>query len=164
LDSVGGVQSWDGLKNLAHPSCPSSLSLLRRWSKNFVLRMNLPSILMPKHCRLIFCWSNQWWESWASVNIELYWSSRVYLFHCVHSSRIEQLDGKNGTSEMDKLWKHPSSRDFVPCVAPNSSYSREKAFEWTISFFLISISLCYYLFGLVVFVILQLLLNLEVTF
>ncbi|KAJ6811843.1 uncharacterized protein M6B38_150985 [Iris pallida] len=39
------------------------------------------------------------------------------------SEKIEQLGGKNGTSALAKLWKQPSSRDFVPCVAPSSNYS-----------------------------------------
>ncbi|ONK74136.1 uncharacterized protein A4U43_C03F3140 [Asparagus officinalis] len=37
--------------------------------------------------------------------------------------RIEQLDGNNGSSELQKLWKHPSSKDYVPCVTPDTSYS-----------------------------------------
>ncbi|KAJ6851038.1 uncharacterized protein M6B38_262850 [Iris pallida] len=35
----------------------------------------------------------------------------------------EKLGSKNWTLELANLWKQPSSRDFVPCVAPSSNYS-----------------------------------------
>ncbi|KAJ6843467.1 uncharacterized protein M6B38_296770 [Iris pallida] len=35
----------------------------------------------------------------------------------------EKLGSKNWTLELVKLWKQPSSRDFVPCVAASSNYS-----------------------------------------
>ncbi|KAL3845774.1 hypothetical protein ACJIZ3_003177 [Penstemon smallii] len=33
------------------------------------------------------------------------------------------LDGANERSELDKLWKHPPNRDYVPCTEPSSSYT-----------------------------------------
>ncbi|KAL2459012.1 O-fucosyltransferase family protein [Forsythia ovata] len=34
-----------------------------------------------------------------------------------------KLDGASGSLDSDKLWKPPPNRDYVPCVAPTSSYA-----------------------------------------
>ncbi|KAK4489960.1 hypothetical protein RD792_000614 [Penstemon davidsonii] len=39
------------------------------------------------------------------------------------SYKLPTLDGANERSELDKLWKHPPNRDYVPCTEPSSSYT-----------------------------------------
>ncbi|KAJ9673903.1 hypothetical protein PVL29_023447 [Vitis rotundifolia] len=34
-----------------------------------------------------------------------------------------KLDGARGISDLDKLWKPPQNRDFVPCVDPGANYT-----------------------------------------
>ena len=33
------------------------------------------------------------------------------------------MDGASGILDLDKLWKPPQNRDFVPCVDPGANYT-----------------------------------------
>ncbi|KAG0480339.1 hypothetical protein HPP92_011197 [Vanilla planifolia] len=113
---------------------PGSLAAMRQWLTCAIAVIGLCSLtavhllslcrvaILPDAFKLLK--PENGFRSWSG---ELKWMEEVAPPQLskmrFYSTKVNQLDFVNDSLEFKQLWKAPSSRDFVQCVEPYSSYS-----------------------------------------
>ncbi|RZC72139.1 hypothetical protein C5167_035327 [Papaver somniferum] len=58
-----------------------------------------------------------------SVHLHIFLYSKVTVFSDSTAYKLPSLNAANRNGDIDKLWKAPPNKDFVPCADPSSEYS-----------------------------------------
>ncbi|KAI3954149.1 hypothetical protein MKW98_017973 [Papaver atlanticum] len=61
-----------------------------------------------------------------SVNLHIFLYSKVPVFSDPTAYKLPSLNAANQNGDIDKLWKAPQNKDFVPCADPSPEYSRKQ--------------------------------------